>query len=357
MPANPVARLRVAFIGLTAFFSTAGLTEAQTPAPQTSPNVPVSSRQGLPAEQVRLLEEKLNDNPADTVARKQLLEHYSREQFRSPEARKARQRHVLWVIEHQPDMDVREPDISLLARMDREAFEAGKALWQKHVEANPKNTAMLDRAASYTLLDDRDTAERYLKQAELLEPTNPRWAEKLGHLYSLTALSPAGSDTAAGAKALAAMERARSLAPDGNFKYLISLPGLALTAGETERARGYANQLLKDAPAHEGQWNYGNAIHEANTVLGKIALREGKTDDAKKFLLAAGKTPGSPQLNSFGPHMGLASDLLKKGEKETVLAYFELCRAFWRMGGAKLDEWADEVKQNRPPNFGPRERS
>ena len=61
------------------------------------------------------------------------------------------------------------------------------------------------------------------------------------------------------------------------------------------------------------------------------------------FLRASGATPGSPQLNSFGPNMSLASDLLQQGETEAVLAYFELCRVFWTMGGSRLDAWTQDV--------------
>jgi hypothetical protein len=47
----------------------------------------------------------------------------------------------------------------------------------------------------------------------------------------------------------------------------------------------------------------------------------GDIEEAKKQLLLAGKTPSSPQLNSFGPNMILAKELLDKGEKDTVLHY------------------------------------
>jgi hypothetical protein len=48
-------------------------------------------------------------------------------------------------------------------------------------------------------------------------------------------------------------------------------------------------------------------------VLGQVALRRGDAKKAASFLLAAGKTWGSPQLNSFGPNMPLANDLLAAG--------------------------------------------
>ena len=50
--------------------------------------------------------------------------------------------------------------------------------------------------------------------------------------------------------------------------------------------------------------------------------------------------------------MLLAKDLLERGETEAVLAYFEMCRAFWNMGGARLDAWRTEVQAGAIPNFG-----
>jgi hypothetical protein len=83
-----------------------------------------------------------------------------------------------------------------------------------------------------------------------------------------------------------------------------------------------------------------------------VALADGKLDEAKLHLLEAGKTPGSPQLNSFGPSMALAGDLLKKGEKAAVLSYFDLCRTFWKLGSSKLDEWTAAVNSGASPDFG-----
>jgi hypothetical protein len=106
------------------------------------------------------------------------------------------------------------------------------------------------------------------------------------------------------------------------------------------------------APNFRSNWNYGNAIQDGNLVLGRIAVQNGKIEEAKKYLLEAGKSPGSPQMDSFGPNMSLAKDLLGKGERDAVLQYFELCRKFWNMDYGKLDEWTREVKAGETPNFG-----
>ena len=122
--------------------------------------------------------------------------------------------------------------------------------------------------------------------------------------------------------------------------------------GKIEDARKYATDLLTFAEKFRNDWNYGNAIQDGNLVLGRIALKEGHTEEAKEFLLKAGKSPGSPQMDSFGPNMSLARDLLEKGEREVVLDYFQLCRVFWKMGQNELDQWTKDVKAGKIPDFG-----
>ena len=64
-------------------------------------------------------------------------------------------------------------------------------------------------------------------------------------------------------------------------------------------------------------------------MLGRIALAEGDVAVAKKRLLAFADSKGSPRMNSFGPNMQLAKDLLARGEDDTVIEYFERCGKFW----------------------------
>jgi len=126
----------------------------------------------------------------------------------------------------------------------------------------------------------------------------------------------------------------------------------SFVAGKIENARQYATELLTLAPKYRGDWNYGNAIQDGNMVLGRIALQERKTNEAKKYLLHAGKSSRSPQMDSFGPNMSLARDLLKAGDRDTPLQYFELCRKFWTMDRGQLDDWRDAVKAGKVPDFG-----
>jgi hypothetical protein len=56
---------------------------------------------------------------------------------------------------------------------------------------------------------------------------------------------------------------------------------------------------------------------------------------------------------SFGPNMTLARDLLKIGEQDTVLQFFDLCGKFWGSSGQdKLTQWTQDVKSGKMPDFG-----
>ncbi|MEP6704629.1 MAG: hypothetical protein ABJB34_07470 [Acidobacteriota bacterium] len=129
-------------------------------------------------------------------------------------------------------------------------------------------------------------------------------------------------------------------------------PG-AFTKGELAQAKSIAESLLVEAELWQKNWNYGNAIHAANLVLGRITLGEGDMREARKFLLAAGKTPGSPQLNSFGPDMVFANEMLRKGETESVIEYLDLCAKFWNERHSHVAEWKTQITNGETPAFGP----
>lgn len=122
--------------------------------------------------------------------------------------------------------------------------------------------------------------------------------------------------------------------------------------GNVEEARRYATELLALDERFKGEpWRDGGAVYDGNLVLGRIAAQEGRIDEAKQYLLEAGKSTGSPVLGSFGPNMSLARDLLQKGERDTVLGFFDLCGKFWTVGQEKLALWSEEVKAGRMPDF------
>ena len=122
-------------------------------------------------------------------------------------------------------------------------------------------------------------------------------------------------------------------------------------AGDLPKAVAYGTELLRLAEAHKNSWDYGNAIHQGHLLLGEVAFSQGNADLASKELLLAGKTPGSPQLSSFGPSMPLAKKLLEADKKDAVLQYLQECRTFWKMDNGLIDSWMLEIKKGNVPDF------
>ena len=211
---------------------------------------------------------------------------------------------------------------------------------------------MLGNAADFFLLADKEKAEQLLKRAQKLEPDSVKWMQRFGRLFQLQShRADAEAKKELSKKALEEFERAIKGMDDRQiYVHLDDLAKTAFAAGEDQKAEKYAKRLLALKDETENGWNSGNAVHHGNLILGRVALRAGNVDKAKDYLLKAGATKGSPQLNSFGPNMALAKDLLEKGEQDVVLEYFTLCGKFWDRD--ELKAWREQVVQGKTPQFG-----
>jgi hypothetical protein len=131
-----------------------------------------------------------------------------------------------------------------------------------------------------------------------------------------------------------------------------ALAGACFEAGEKAGFKKAAQDWL-ESNADTNAWYYGNVIHEANALLGRAALLDGDTRTAGDYLLKAGRTPGSPQLDSFGPDFTLAAQLVAAGEKQVVLEYLDLVEKFWakkrRENAETLAKWREDLRADRTP--------
>lgn len=118
------------------------------------------------------------------------------------------------------------------------------------------------------------------------------------------------------------------------------------------RAEAKATELLTLGRQFDGDWDSGNAIHHGHLLLGRVAMARGDYDRAETELIAAGRTPGSPQLDSFGPNCQLAAELLEIGRAEPVVEFLRLCDRFWDRESSRSAEWIDEIRRGSVPDFG-----
>lgn len=123
---------------------------------------------------------------------------------------------------------------------------------------------------------------------------------------------------------------------------------------DNDSIKSLAFEYLNLAAQNKGDWNYGNAIHQANLYLGLIELEQNNIDASKGYLIKAALTPGSPQLKTFGPNMLLAKKMLEEEQTEIVLEYIRLCKTFWSfwLSFFPTRRWKKEIKRGEVPDFG-----
>ncbi|MFN2464023.1 MAG: tetratricopeptide repeat protein [Candidatus Dormibacteria bacterium] len=282
--------------------------------------------------------------------RARLLGYYWGRQFRDPGARAARVPQIIWLIDHHPGLAVLGSPYAAVNRAT-ETLDWAKAdsAWQAQLRRHPHDASVLGNVAAHDKNSgEYGRAEMIYRDAETQQPTDERWPESLGQLYLLEGIPSRSSSSDLSARALIEFERSYRLS-SGPTK-VGKLPTLAKTAflaDDMTKARRYAQLALASSPEN---WNRGNAIHDGHMVLGRVLLRSGDVRGAERELKAAGTTPGSPQLNSFGPNMSLANDLLVRGSKDAVLVYFDECAVFWK--DRRLAQWRADVVAGRTPTFG-----
>ena len=307
----------------------------------------------LTTDEVAALEAQLQADPLDMSARTRLLGYYGDiPRYREPSSKARLRSLVLWLIHNEPKSAVftwlAPPAWRLDAHRDPDGYVEGKQAFLAHLEKEPNDLTLLKYTADFVGLRDRSLAIELLERAQGIDNANPGWALKLGFKYYLESRGRSGVNREVARKALGQFERAFELSEDdtvkGGMKWALDV---ALALEEFDKARQWASVMLED---DRPGWNYGNNIHHGNIALGKIALAEGDVQGAASHLLLAGATPGSPQLNSFGPDTALAKKLLEEGEKEAVLQYLDQCAKFWKTGQDRLSEWTVVVRAGEMPS-------
>jgi tetratricopeptide (TPR) repeat protein len=327
-------------------------------AERNDPHLLAVAGMGADAVEAARLESLLATNPADVVARTKLLGYYAQRSYTEADARRRKIAHCLWMIRHRPETEiVGTPFCHVEHVIDAAGHRKAKALWDKQIKQYRSDAAVLANAARFYTAEERTTAIAILKRLQRMEPRNPEWHERLGHLYHLQAGGMPGlkRNKVAATRALRQWEMALDLLrTDVDRFYLLTwMAPIAVDAGRLRQAIRYAANLLRYARSFRTNWNYGNALHHAHSALGRVALRRKRLPDAKRHLIASAKTRGSPQLNSFGPSKDLASELLARGEARTVVRYLELCRKFWSMGEKQVDAWTRSIRESGTTDFLP----
>ncbi len=312
---------------------------------ELAPSLTIVNGRNLTADKVLENEKIIEENPENLKARCLLLGFYGRHKQNTIEKDKY-QEHALWVIEHCPESPVaRECELNPLFFDTDEAYEKGKQLWLRHCDDPSANPRILNNAARYFLSSDRSIAKTLLLRGKSLQPENAEWSDRLAHLYDLGL--DGFNETECAMIAFTEKQRAyqlrRSAIPFFRIEPPTDLPTLALKAGRIKDAIRYSKLLLRAVPRLRRDAGLASeCTHEAHTVLGRIALIKGDVRLAKSHLQHSSNIDWSPVLNSFGPNLDLAKELLERKEIESVLRYLDRCEEFLK-NEEKIPKWRSEI--------------
>jgi hypothetical protein len=139
-------------------------------------------------------------------------------------------------------------------------------------------------------------------------------------------------------------------------KYALGNAALwSIDVGKLDDAERFANELLALNQRLAADWDAGNAVHKAHSVLGRLALKRGDVAEAERQLKLVATSKGSPQLDTFGPNMTLVRDLLETKQpsaKAAALAYLDHLPTFWKMDRGAITVWRADIERGVMPNFG-----
>ena len=136
------------------------------------------------------------------------------------------------------------------------------------------------------------------------------------------------------------------------FILLFASYGVQASTWKTQFDVNYAQLLLREhgTPADP---QYGNAIYTANLILSQAALAKNDIPTAKRYLFEAVTAPTAQTAEQVGLDTSVVQVLLQRGERDSVLQYFEQGRHLWPVGNGQINRWQNLIRAGRMPNFTP----
>lgn len=310
------------------------------------------------------LEEELKSDPNSFANTIRLLDYYSNQSIQgvlNADQLVHRRERILWVINHEPaspfagsfQASFNPPE------SDSAGVQEGKVLWLRQVQSRSNDYRVIINASDYFhWAADWEKARELADRAYAINPKDHRVASSLASLYWRAARHSSNSADVrrSAARAFQVYKQALDDARDqrDRFNDLPDAAQAAFEAGEYQQSESLSREALDLAVRPEYVKNNADAIHYGNIVLGRLALQRGDVSSASAYLLKAGdlEPNSSPHLDTFGPNMMLADELLQKGEREAVLSYFDRCAKFWEMDEGRLASWRSKVRSGQEPDFG-----
>lgn len=134
------------------------------------------------------------------------------------------------------------------------------------------------------------------------------------------------------------------------FYFSDELLARAVEEKDWNKAEYYAKEYLASGEKYKDDWNYGNSIFDGNIALAGVEMSRGRKKTALIHLGKAAATPGSPQLDSFGPFNNdgiryILTEIFKTGEKQALIDFANKAKVFVTKNRPHVN-LTDEQKKN-----------
>jgi tetratricopeptide (TPR) repeat protein len=290
------------------------------------------------------METELKKNPDKIDPRLVLIGYYSANGRTAADRSRLRQ-HVLWMVENHPEHPATaEPSLRDLPD-DRDGNAQILALWMKNLELHGDDVAVLKDAEKFFFGRDPAEADHLIHQISVKEPNNKEWPTELAQLYRMFGIPDQQIDDPV-QRALEAYRRVLELTRNATARETLAgdMAQDAFKVGDFDGSQALAKVHLQSQDH--------SATQRANTILGRIALREGNLAAADQYLLASAGPTAAKDIAISGPTLILAKELLEHGERDSVLQYLENCLTLWPRGQNALEIWIADIQRGKAPNFG-----
>jgi hypothetical protein len=218
---------------------------------------------------------------------------------------------------------------------------------------------------SYCFRDDEsEPTDVWLQQIQILglKPNHPDYYRYLAYHYEQFAShQKAPASTLSYRQAYKYSQKAIAGTSDRRRKrdMMMDAAQWAFLGALFDQTRSCAEDLLEYARRFPKDSLADQFVYIGYITLGRLSLREGEIEEAKRRLLAAGKIkwPGFGRT-SYIPDMSLAKELLKQGQEDTVWKFLVECRTSWRGKDRVpqvildiLEGWIAQMQVGRMPDF------
>ena len=129
------------------------------------------------------LEAAVARNPGDVDSRTRLIRLYFQLARQDPSADHTKAKHILYLIQNTPDIEVLSDPASTL-KSPSEDYDSIKTAWLTLVDQPGVKTAVLANAANFFRPSEPSRSIALLARAHRAEPANPTWTGMLGQMYA-----------------------------------------------------------------------------------------------------------------------------------------------------------------------------